>query len=519
MSSIPLPALDIKPPQPQPDPLEQYQRLAQIKNMQAQQQQNAQLNPLRVQQAQNEVQTSGAQAQQAMQAQQDQKAMTAAMTQWDGKDYNDLMPLVLKNGGSAQAVIGLKQKALEQQTQLSTIAKNNGDAAASMYNAQKTKGDLLDGALSPLVDPKQVPDAELPQAIVSTAQSLVQKGILDPQHAQAAAQIAQSGDPDQMRQQIDLLRKGNLAQSQVLEEGAKMAGIASETATAQSKTAETNYYAQHGGAPGVPAEIQQQNDWLAKNPGKGPSDYKLWTLQHTPSAMVMGNQLGGDQNSQGLDLAAQNYRLTGQMPPGLSRSPGSTIAIMNRAAQMDQQDGGAGIAGNKAVLQSNMKSLDGLQKNYDQVQAFEQTASKNMDLLQQTAQKIPDLGARFANIPVRMVSSQMIGTENMAAFKTALATAQTEAAKVLNSSNATGVLSDSSRHELQDIIDGNMPLPAMVASLNTLKQDMGNRTASYQAQISDIQRRIKGAGTSAPESQPPAKSGTDPFAQFGGVSH
>jgi hypothetical protein len=238
-------------------------------------------------------------------------------------------------------------------------------------------------------------------------------------------------------------------------------------------------------------------------------------------AIVMGNQLGGDQNSQALDFAADNYRKTGQMPPGLTRSPGSTIAIIQRAAQLDQQDGGQGIASNKSIIDANRTSLNSLQKNYDQVQAFEQTAEKNMDLLQSTAQKIPDLGSRFANVPVRMVNSQMIGTANMAAFKTALYTAQTEAAKVLNSSNATGILTDSARHELQDIIDGNVPLPAMVASLNTLKQDMSNRTQSYQAQIGDIQGRIKGVGTGANPTQPSSgpSGAKDPFAQFGGQAH
>jgi hypothetical protein len=150
------------------------------------------------------------------------------------------------------------------------------------------------------------------------------------------------------------------------------------------------------------------------------------------------------------------------------------------------------------------------------VQAFEGTASRNIDLLQQTAAKIPDLGTRFANVPVRLLNSKMLGTENMAAFNTALNTAQTEAAKVLNSSNASGVLSDSARHELQQIIDGNMPYKSMVASLNTLKQDMANRTTSYQAQIGDIQHRISGAGSTpstnaAPTAGQPAPGATKKF--------
>ena len=489
-ANIPLPALDIQKPIPQPDPLEQYGKLMQLQQMQT----NA---PLQTQNLQNQVQAGQQQNQIQQQQLADQKAMTSAMQQWDGKDLSALAPLVLKNGGSATAVMGLKQKQLEMQDKYSQIAASDATTGAKNLETMKGKNDMVAGALSPLIDPKQTPDQDLPQAVVSTAQDLVQKGLLDPQHAQTAAQIAQSGDPNQIRQQLTTLQKSYMAQSQIMDQAKAQSTIASEGAATQQKNLETDWYRTHGGAPGVPTEAVQQSDWLTKNPGKGPSDYVAWKAKQSPMAMVMGNMLGGNQGGQGnpaLDLVAKNYLETGQMPPEMTRSPGTITAVIQRAAQLNQQQGGAGLAANSSAFKANQASLQKLQTNFDQVQAFEQTAEKNMDLLQQTAAKIPDLGTRFANVPVRMLSSQMIGTQNMAAFKTALTTAQTEAAKVLNSSNATGVLSDSSRHELQDVIDGNMPLPAMIASLNTLKQDMGNRTQSYQAQIGDIQNRIKSAG-------------------------
>ena len=272
-----------------------------------------------------------------------------------------------------------------------------------------------------------------------------------------------------------------------------------------------------------PLGVVQQDDWLAKNPGKGASDYVAWKAKQSPSAMIMtSNLLGGNDNQQGLDFAAQNYRMTGTMPSGLMRSPETTKAIINRAAQLDQQDGGSGIATNKSILTSYRTALNSLQKNYSQVQAFEDTANKNIDLLQQTAQKIPDLGTRYANIPVRAITSQMIGTANMAAFKTALQVAQTESARVLSSANASGTaLTDSMRKDLQDMANGDMTLPAMTAALNTLKQDMSNRTQAYQANISDLQGKIKNAGTNAPATPAiapaPAANGGGWATKFGGV--
>lgn len=489
-----LPALDVKTPQ-QPNLLEQYGQLQALRGNQQQMQQRAALAPLQQQEAQQSVQQGGLDIQQKQQALKDQQAVTAAMSQWDGKDLNELSPLILKNGGSGQAVIGLRQKQLELQSKAAETFKAQADGGKALVETQKRKNDMLQGGLTPLTDPTQVPDAQLPQALDATVQDLLQKGLLDPQGAQQAEQLKQSGDPNAIRSGIKLFINSHQALSQIVEQAQKTAQTQEAQSATSKNSAETNYYKQNGGAPGVSVDTQELNSYLKNHPGKTAEDFARFKASLSPLAVVMGNQLGGQQNAAGLDLAADNYRKTGQMAPEISRSPGTVMAIINRAAQMDQQAGGGGIASNKADLKSYSDALAKLQTGFSQTQAFEQTAEKNMDLLKQTAAKIPDLGARFANVPVRMISGSMIGTDNMAAFKTALATAQTEAAKVLNSASGNGMLSDSSRHELQDIIDGNLPLSAMTASLNTLKQDMANRNTAYQQQISDLQGRIKGVGS------------------------
>jgi hypothetical protein len=239
-------------------------------------------------------------------------------------------------------------------------------------------------------------------------------------------------------------------------------------------------------------------------------------MKNSPSALVMNNQLGGQGNSDALDFAADNYRRTGQLPAGFSRSPQTTAAVITRAAELDKQAGGQGIATNKAEYQSDLGSLKNLQKNADFVGAFESTAAKNIDMALNKAAAIPDLGARFMNTPIRMINDKMLGTREMAEFKAALATAQTESAKVLNSANASGVLSDSARREVEDITSGNLSLNAMKGQWNVIKQDMKNRSESYHQQITDIQGRIKGTGSA---SAPGQQNSGDPFAQFGGKAH
>lgn len=198
-------------------------------------------------------------------------------------------------------------------------------------------------------------------------------------------------------------------------------------------------------------------------------------------------------NQEAFDQAAERYNSTGTLPPVGRGTSGPALqrALMNRAGELHP---GETLAANSAEYKANEGSLKKLQTNFDQVNAFENTALKNLDQVAITGAKVPDLSARFANVPVRMISSQMIGTPEMAQFKTALLTAQTEAAKVLGSANASGVLSDSARHEAQEVLDGNLPYPAMMATINQLKTDFGNRHQSYQDQIGDIQKRLRGGG-------------------------
>jgi hypothetical protein len=78
MASIPLPALDVRTPQ-QPDLLEKYGQLLQLKNAQQQSQMQQQEAPLRMQALQQGVESGKIGLEQAQQGQQDQLAFRAAM--------------------------------------------------------------------------------------------------------------------------------------------------------------------------------------------------------------------------------------------------------------------------------------------------------------------------------------------------------------------------------------------------------------------------------------------------------
>jgi hypothetical protein len=266
--------------------------------------------------------------------------------------------------------------------------------------------------------------------------------------------------------------------------------------------------------PTIGVDQQEMNDWLAKNPGKGASDFATWKARQSPMMMVMGNMLGQGGQGTPLDQAAERYSQTGELPSGFVRSPGTTAAIIKRSAELHPDQS---LAANKATFKADSTALTQLNKQFEMVSAFENTAIRNLDRLAQTAKSIPDLGARFANVPLRSLTGDMIGTENMSRLKADLLTARSESARVLNSANATGVLTNEARNEAESVLGGNLPLPAMLAAIDELKVDMRNRRVSYQGDIDILKARLGRPGASAAPSTTGGSVATqDFFSKFGG---
>lgn len=333
------PALDIKTPQ-QPDLLEKYGQLLQLKNAQTQSQLSQQEAPLRMQVLQQQAQGGQISNQQQQQALTDQQAQTKALGEWDGKNINNLYPLILKNGGSASAVFGLKKQALDQAHVAAETFKNQQDGGKAQIEALKQKNDLLNGALAPLIDPKQTPDALLPQALDSKVQSLVQQGLLDPQGAQAAEQLKQSGDPNAMRQGINQFIKSHMALTQVLEEGHKTALEANQQQEREQAAANAAQTAQHNAV-----EEKQGQQRIS--------------LEGARLAFDKARQ--GTQDQQSIEAAAQQVSKYELPIPSMGRNSPFNRAVYARALEINPNLSSEGYATNQDYLSSKGKANANIQ--------------------------------------------------------------------------------------------------------------------------------------------------------------
>lgn len=485
MSSIPLPALAIRPPE---SPLQTYTTLAGLLGAQ----QQRQLGSQEIQRGQIQLN--------------DQQAMSTAMRQWDGKDPDELPGLVLKNGGSANAVFGLKSQILDYKTKASTLTK---DQLAN----QSTVNDLIAGHLESV---KSAPDEQKQDAYNAAVNDLQQKGYI--QQGQFPAQYP--GDD-----KIALFEKQFMGQKAIVDQAMKQQQTATSAAQAgeatarageaQESTQKTAYELglekQVGGLTGPIADAQYRSLVAKQQMGQSLTQQEqaqkvAYEKQKTlvPQFNInMASQLSGPA----LDQMATQFAQTGTLPAVGFGAAGTAMRtkIANRAADLfpDQS-----LALAKAAFGSNEGALKHLQTQFSTVDAFENTAIKNLDQLTEAGKAIPDLGTRFANTPVRAINEKVLGTPEMARFRAALATAQNETAKVLNSANATGVLSDSARGELQELLSGNLPYPAMQSAIKQLKIDMQNRHDSYQEQINQLQGQISGAGKPQGAAGAPTQQGS-----------
>lgn len=193
-----------------------------------------------------------------------------------------------------------------------------------------------------------------------------------------------------------------------------------------------------------------------------------------------------------LDQAAQLYATTGQMPAlGFGKAGAQLrIAIANRAAELYP---GADLASNKAGFASGQATLTQVMKMKNAVEAYEKTASRNLDIFLSAAKQIPDTGVPWLNQPLRSVSVGALGSKDVAAFNAARQVALTEISRVVNNPNLTGVLSDSAREEIMSLNPANATFSQIKRVVEVLKQDMKNRHDSLVEQERSLREQLKGA--------------------------
>lgn len=190
-----------------------------------------------------------------------------------------------------------------------------------------------------------------------------------------------------------------------------------------------------------------------------------------------------------VDQAAWEFAMTGVMPT-FGRGPtgdNQRTIIRNRTAEMFP---GLSVSENKAAWTSSREALKGLQKMLDAVVPFEETAIANSKAADEAMAAVGDAGGAWLNKPLRSLAANT-GDPKVASLRAAIATIQPEFARILANPTLSGQLTDTARHEMQSVIDGNATLAQLRSVVAVLKRDARNRRTALEARIRVVRERLR----------------------------
>lgn len=200
---------------------------------------------------------------------------------------------------------------------------------------------------------------------------------------------------------------------------------------------------------------------------------------------------GGSLSPDAVEAMAQDMLVSGKPPAMGMGGADMRRQVYNRYGQLAKEQGMDAQA--RQVMggqtQSEQKNLANITKQRSMVLAFENTATRNIDLALQKAGAVGNSGPRIFNAWKLYVQGKGLGTPEVLAFDAAAHVAANEVAKV--TSTTTGnLIPQQEREEYRKLIDISLPLESFKAVVSVLKQDMENRRASYDSEIGDIKKNF-----------------------------
>jgi hypothetical protein len=171
----------------------------------------------------------------------------------------------------------------------------------------------------------------------------------------------------------------------------------------------------------------------------------------------------------------------------------SAITQKLKASGMQPSDLGA----LRANFKAQSGSINKLVPQLNAIEAYEQTAKFNSQRLLDLVDKVDNTGIPVIEAYARR-AQKATGDPDVAEFQSVLAQYQTEAARIINNPNLTGVLSDSARHEMQDIIKGDMSAAQLKRVINRLNTEFDFRKNAIKDQIGIAGGAMSDAGGGGP---------------------
>lgn len=455
MASIPLPALDVRPPAPQANPLEQYQHLMALKNMQV-------MQPLQQQAAQQSVQSGALQLQQQQQDLKDQQGISKWFQSIDPKDPNAFDPATvgktLANAGvSGKGIMAAQNQLLEHQK---TVLAMNKDQIANQQEVSGNLSNAISGVIGQ-TDPQQ-----RSQLLTSILQTAAQSNIIPPQQAQQMLANVGSITDDQLKAVQHGLgvgaafMKSAASQQQAQTEADKLKAQENPQSTLYAPSEASVALGTAPGAAQIQAGKQQQAAAVAGADAKARMPYEM-ALAAQKQALSQGDPKAAGQLLVNGDATLAELKSRGATPDFIARTlfaarqlSGGKYNAQAADAQFDvaKSPANTGFFGSAGSLVSKGGTLDQLEAAAKDIP---QGQIPVFNSLADAMEKAKGSG------PIAKYASLMVGASD-------------DYSKVMGG----GTGSDSSRSQALNLIPANASPEARAAAIQGIRGAVGSQMES-----------------------------------------
>lgn len=232
-----------------------------------------------------------------------------------------------------------------------------------------------------------------------------------------------------------------------------------------------------GGAKG---SDRARTDWVASqmkaSMGTGSEDavtndawYTIINGKARPGSLPIGRDEGNRYREKLREKTAEIAKELGLSPQELA-----SLGTENRA---------------KAV------ALNAVQKDLAAIRPYDEMLNLNAKIALDLAKKISSsrTGSQFVNKPITWLQANAGDNPDIAEYLFQINTVRTEGARILNNPRLVGQLTDSARHEMGDVINGNMPLGQTERVLGRMIADGKNRVNSIEKEKDSLVNSIRGS--------------------------
>lgn len=180
--------------------------------------------------------------------------------------------------------------------------------------------------------------------------------------------------------------------------------------------------------------------------------------------------------------ATQGYR---RDPKMMAQIANERVRLM-REGKVTSEDVVSGRAGFKA----DTASLNKITPQYDAITAFEKTAVRNGEILKDLAVKADTTGVPVVERWIR-AGRTATGDTDVSKFNAQMNLYRAEAARILTQPNLSGVLTDTARKEMEEVMRNSASAKQIIEVVDLLKRDFNNRRETLEEQIASIRARMR----------------------------